>query len=125
MTKGIHMRMAMAGTALFMILAGCSQDGVPAENRSSEVDRGDTFQERLQGLDEGQRNAVFIRAIRDAGLECQHVESSVSASAYQGMPVWTATCSGGSIWTIVIGDNGIAQVLNAREAELVKPSEHE
>ena len=42
----------------------------------------------LEAMPEGQRDAVFIRAIRDARLDCQHVESSAAAPPYQGRPVW-------------------------------------
>lgn len=66
---------------------------------------------RVASLSEGQRNAVFIRAIRDAGLDCQHVERSVPAGSYREMPVWMATCQGGHEWTIVISPDGGAQIL--------------
>lgn len=79
--------------------------------------------QQIAAMPEAQRNAVFIRAIRDARMECQHVESSSRAGAYEGHPVWTARCTGGGNWTIVIGDNGVAQILNADEARLVQPSQ--
>ena len=66
---------------------------------------------RVAALSEGQRNAVFIRAIRDAGLQCQHVERSTPAGTAQTMPVWRATCQGGRDYLIGIGADGTAQIL--------------
>ena len=74
---------------------------------------------RLAALSSGQRNAVFIRAIRDAGLECQHVDWSEQTDSYRGMPVWIASCSRNQVWAIVVGQNGIAQILNPTEAMIV------
>jgi hypothetical protein len=69
-------------------------------------------------LSEGQRNGVFIRAIRDANLDCQHVDSSEAAGVQQGYPVWTAHCDSGATYTIVLTGNGSAQVIDAAEAAL-------
>lgn len=66
---------------------------------------------QVAGLSDAQRNAVFIRALRDAGLDCQHVERSVPAGTIQNMPAWRATCQGGGEWTIVIAADGTAQIL--------------
>lgn len=66
---------------------------------------------QVAGLSDAQRNAVFIRALRDAGLDCQHVERSAPAGAIQNMPAWRATCQGGGEWTIVIATDGTAQIL--------------
>jgi hypothetical protein len=75
---------------------------------------------------EGERNAVFIRAIRDAGFDCQHVDSS----SYQGMsagqggsagtPTWVATCDKASNWVILIGGNGAAQVIKGSDIEAAR-----
>jgi hypothetical protein len=66
---------------------------------------------QVAALSEGQRNAVFIRAIRDARLDCQHVESATPLGNVQNMPAWHARCEGGGDYTIVIGADGSAQVL--------------
>ena len=65
---------------------------------------------QVAALSEGQRNAVFIRAIRDAGFDCQHVERSVAAGTVQNLPAWRATCQGGGAWTIVVTPDGTAQI---------------
>ena len=110
-------RMVIVG-ALAALVAGCgssADEAAPAPEANATVN----YQAEVAAMPEGQRNAVFIRAIRDADLECQHVESSTSGGTYEGMPVWNVRCDGTGNWTIVIGDNGIAQVLNANEAQLI------
>jgi hypothetical protein len=97
--------------------AACSRNEGAARNDAA-VQSTISYGERVAVMPEGQRNALFIRAIRDAGLECQHVDASTAAPPYRGMPVWTAACSGGGTWTIVVGPNGIAQIVDADEARL-------
>jgi hypothetical protein len=101
---------------LVLALAACGQEeSTEDSNRMSVRPAGFA----VASMPEGQRNAVFIRAIRDAGQDCQQVESSKPGGAYQGMPVWQATCRGGRHWTIVIADDGTAQLLDADQARLV------
>ena len=115
----------MRGTimaAAAVALAGCG-DGAPDSANRVEVPGAEAIQNRLAAMPEGQRNAVFIRAIRDARQECQHVESSEPAGEHQGFPVWNATCEGGGTWTVVIMNDGTAAVLNAEEARLAGGNE--
>ena len=98
-----------------LVAAGCS--GEPA-NRQVPA-KGNEFQNQIQAMPEGQRNAVFIRAIRDSGQQCQHVESSAAGAEVSGHPTWTARCDGGASYTIVILQGGVAQVVNDAEARLV------
>lgn len=111
----------MTGTFMVLLLAGCG----PAAEREATVETGaqgnqaTNYQAELAALPEGQRNAVFIRAIRDARLDCQHVESSQPAGDHQGNPVWDVRCAGGGNWTLVVTPDGTAQILNADEARLV------
>ena len=106
--------------ALAILIAGCGGPDnrsaqAPAGNRAAGTDTA----ARIASLSTGQRNAVFIRAIRDAGLECQHVDWSELNGTYRGMPVWTASCSRNQVWAIVVGQNGVAQILNPTEALIV------
>lgn len=111
----------MRSLALFTLtLAICGCETQPSLNEASNHATAEASGQRIANLSEGQRNAVFIRAIRDAGLECQQVTSSTRAEPYRGMPVWTASCRGGGNWTLVIGANEIVQVLNANEARLIR-----
>ena len=106
-----------AGAALILAAGACSDGGTETANKV-EVPGPESVQNRLETMPEAQRNAVFIRAIRDADQQCQHVESSQRAGEHQGFPVWNATCAGGGTWTIVVMNDGTAAVLNDAEARL-------
>lgn len=112
---------AICGVAVLILLAGCGPTN-DADAPANAAGASANYQQQLEAMTEGQRNAVFIRAIRDAGLDCQHVSGSIPAGDYRGMPVWNVRCSGGGNWTIVVAANGIAQILNATEARLVDES---
>jgi hypothetical protein len=121
------MRKLMIGTcaALGVALAACDGGTPEAADETANlagnaaVESPAATQNQLEALSEGERNAVFIRAIQDAGQECQHVDSSARGGEHEGLPVWTARCQGGVEWTIVIGNDGVASVLNPAEAELL------
>ena len=114
------MRKLMIGScaALAIALAGCGGAPEAANEANDVVVEPEATENQLEALPEGQRNAVFIRAIQDAGQECQHVQSSERAGEHQGFPVWNATCDGGGTWTIVIMNDGTAAVLNAEATAL-------
>jgi hypothetical protein len=103
--------------ALALVTAACGGGGqnqaAPAANAANAVEPAGN---QVAALSEGQRNAVFIRAIRDAGLDCQHVDSAVSVDAGFNLPTWRATCQGGGEYMITIGPDGSAQVQSANSA---------
>jgi hypothetical protein len=102
--------------AFLLALAACQGSAPPA---NSQKQAANPFEERLRALTEGERNAVFIRAIRDARLECQHVESSAPGEPVRGVPTWRARCDGGANYTIAILPGGTAQIVDDAEARLV------
>lgn len=108
--------LAGAGAMLVLGLAACG-DG--DERAATETAGTENVQAQIDQLPEGQRNGVFIRAIRDAGEECQHVERSERSGENRGRPVWTAHCEGGGEYAIVIDEGGMAAVVNASEATIV------
>lgn len=72
------------------------------------------FQKQVAALTDAQRNAVFIRAIRDAGHDCQGVTGSVAKPPVGGDPLWHATCSDKATYGVVIGREGTATVVAAQ-----------
>jgi len=99
---------SFAAAAALALLAGCGGSEQPAANEAgAAVD----YQAKLQAMAEGGRNTTFIRAIRDAGFDCQHVASSSFEGETNGAPTWSAHCDDGSNWSIVIGEGGVAQVI--------------
>lgn len=109
MTNSAGLTAAILAIAL---LCACEEGQQPENNLVSAGPQAD-YQTRLQALPETARNAVFIRALRDAGFDCQHVEASAFEGAANGAPTWSARCDDGNRWTIAIGPNGVAQVANA------------
>lgn len=111
------MRMATtgAGVALLLMLGACGGNGT--ENVTDiEVPEGN-YVERLRTMEPELRDATFLRAIRDAGRDCQGVTASSYQGETSGAPTWTATCDDGVQWIIVLGADGIAQVVNAAELQ--------
>jgi hypothetical protein len=108
------------GLILTLALAGCGKGSEEPDSAQTIVaETADEYQQKILGLDEGQRNAVFIRAIRDAGVEgsCQGVETSAYVGKHDGAPMWTARCTDGSDWAILLGPAGTAQVMACAAAE--------
>jgi hypothetical protein len=98
---------------LILVAATACQQEQPREDvRSIEVREGN-YAARLDTMPPGERNAVFIRAIRDARLDCPGVTDSRKLAEIDGRPAWQARCSNGGEWVIVIGRDGIAQVASA------------
>ena len=100
-------------------LAACGRGG--QTSNATAANTAEPVGNQVAALSQGQRDAVFIRAIRDAGLDCQRVQGSIRVGNYRGLPVWQARCQGGGQWTIVVDNDGTAQILNASEASAVTP----
>ena len=99
-------------TVSALALANCSDGRGGEDSASTAAANGAAeMQAQLNQLSEAQRNGVFMRAIRDARLNCQHVERSESAGEHQGLPLWRAWCENNTSYTIVIAQSGTAQVL--------------
>lgn len=101
------------GLALIVMLSGCGGTG-PGENQSTAArGRSPADAQRIEQMTEAQRNAVFYRAIHDAGHECQQVVNSARSGENNGVPIWQARCRGGGSWFIAITANGYAQIAPA------------
>ena len=70
----------------------------------------------IDALAEGQRNAVFLRAIRDGGQDCQQVVGSAYNGEQLGRPAWAARCDDGRDWVVMLEANGRALVARREEA---------
>jgi hypothetical protein len=103
-----------------LLVAACGGQQAETANEAEPATTQAT-ENAVASLPEGERNAVFIRAIRDssdAGQVCQHVASSERVGEIRGDPVWRAHCDDGSSWTIVLSAPDTAQVINDAEARL-------
>ena len=103
----------LIGVALF-VGAACGQDAEPRKVKAITVPEGG-YKQRIDALPAGQRDALFLRAIRDAGQECQQVVGSAYNGVHFGMPSWAARCSNGADWLIMLGKGGNAHVAQREE----------
>lgn len=106
-------------------LAGCgggggnitANDAVQAEPLNAE-DAGANAADEINysaavlAQNDAQRGATFIRALQDAPLPCDHVDSSTRIADQDGVPTWRVTCKGGTNYMIGIPKNGIAKILS-------------
>ncbi len=87
---------------LALSAAACSGGQAPSANAANAVE---PVGNQVAALSEGQRDAGFIRAIRDAGLGASACRAR-SMGEYRGMPVWHARCqavASGSLWSLTTG----------------------
>ena len=101
--------LVMLGGSLMLAACGPSAEQQAAANEAAAANAVEAQQmaTQVEALSPGQRDGVFIRAIRDAGLRCQGVTSSERGEKPGS---WVATCQEGSRHIITFGANGMANV---------------
>ncbi len=94
-----------------LLLAACGpnaeQQAVANQAAVANAQEAQAMAAKVEALAPGQREGVFIRAIRDAGLPCQGV---TAAERGEKPGSWVATCREGSRHIITFGANGMANV---------------
>lgn len=106
-----------------LALAGCQQGGEATGNAAADTAAesnavlantadGNNVAAQVIAMNDAQRNVVFIRAIMDAGLKCDHVESSQRLPDQDGNPLWRANCSGGVAHMVTITPDGTAKIIS-------------
>jgi hypothetical protein len=110
-------RLVLIG-AIVIPLGACDREADPSAAKKIIVPEGD-YKKRVEALAPGHRDALFLRAIRDAGQECQQVVGSAYNGVHFGMPSWAARCGDGRDWLIMLGKGGTAHV--ARREEKPQP----
>lgn len=106
--------------ALLLALAGCGEAETPSREAPAAAPDGGQ-KARIEALAPGQRDAVFLRAIRDAGHDCQQVVGSAYNGEQFEMPSWAARCSDGRDWLIMLAQDGRALVAQRKEAPAKAP----
>jgi len=71
---------------------------------------------RVTALTPRLRQGVFLRAIRDAGEQCQEVTDESAIAPIDGKPAWAATCDKSTQWVISIDRTGTALVTKVSPA---------
>ncbi|UZK67478.1 hypothetical protein [Sphingomonas sp. M1-B02] len=64
------------------------------------------------GMTDRQRNVVFIRALLDADIPCQGVDSSTRLPDQDGKPLWRVNCQGGTAHMIGVTPDGTANIVS-------------
>ncbi|MBX3564077.1 MAG: hypothetical protein KF730_05805 [Sphingomonas sp.] len=126
------MRALMIAPALALLLAGCGGRAPEAERNVTTVNSdepanageveanavGNQLESEnalatVLGMNDRQRNVVFVRALMDAGIDCDGVASSDRLDDVDGKPMWRANCRppGGS-HMITITPDGTAQIVS-------------
>jgi hypothetical protein len=103
----------VATLALPLPLAGCGSSTEPAVANNTAM--ADDSVARVRALSPGQRDGVLLRAVRDAGRDCQQVIKSDAIPDVGDAPAWTATCDDGGVWVVAFNPGGVATVTNARD----------
>jgi hypothetical protein len=97
-----------------LLLLGACDEGPEPRVKSIAVQEGG-YKARIDSLAPEQRDAVFLRAVRDAGHDCQEVVGSAYNGVQFGMPSWAARCRDGRDWLIMLGKGGQAHVARREE----------
>lgn len=95
-------------------LAGCHQpQPTPAPNvqAAANASDGGDFAAQLAALPEASRNGVFMRAIGDAGYDCQKVDSAKPHAPVEGRAAWAITCVHDVRYVAVADPKGYLQIV--------------
>lgn len=79
------------------------------ENAADDSQQGN-YTAQVIALPETSRDAVFLRAIRDAGLLCQQVRGSERVEARGQPPVWRARCEDGTAHLLSVSAEEVVTV---------------
>lgn len=71
------------------------------------------FQKKVAALTDAERRIVFIRAIRDAGKDCQGVETAErQPDLPTGEQYFVATCTDGTKYGVLLGRTDTAKIIS-------------
>ena len=100
-----------------LFLSACSAEQPAATNTTAASADNVDYLARIRAMPAGQRNAVFLRAIRDAGRACQGVTELTEVTGNGGPATWSARCDDGNRWIVAISPTGVATVTNQAELQ--------
>lgn len=111
------MRIILVTLTLFALGACKAADkdagaGNNAANQTNAARDVRNYVAEVTALSEPERNAVFFRAIRDAGLSCRAVSGSEQIEATRGTVTWRAQCEQGMAHLVQVMPDGTAIVVS-------------
>ncbi|HEY0623466.1 hypothetical protein [Sphingomonas sp.] len=113
------LKMGMAMTAA-LLLSACGGAEKAANDTAANAATANTadatnYQEEVLKLVPAQRDGVFLRAVRDAGLNCQEVTETERIDPMNGNPSWRVYC-GKTPHLISITRDGTAKIVSRTDA---------
>ena len=103
------MMLLVPALALAACQAAPDRNSAEAANATGNVSN---YAARVIALPVSQRDIVFLRAIRDAGIDCQGVTKSERLADTGGTPTWRAECSDGTAHLVQVTPDGTALVVS-------------
>ena len=111
------MGVAMAGALLLSACGGGEQAANEAAANAAAANAADAtnYQEAVLALTPAARDGVFLRAVRDAGLDCQQVTQTERRDPINGNPTWRIYC-GKTPHIISLSRDGTAKIISRTDA---------
>lgn len=116
------MRKTYLGITAALALAACGGGGqqatndAAANNVAENATDATNYQAEVMALPPAQQNGVFLRAVRDAGFNCQEVTQAERFDPVQGNPAWRVTCDNRTPHLISITRDGTAKITSRTDA---------
>lgn len=95
-----------------LAVSSCGAEQTEQLTATDVAENASNYVAEVSALSTRERDAVFYRAIHDAGLPCQQVVSSEEVTATDGTPTWRAQCEDGAPHLILVKPDGSAQVIS-------------
>ncbi len=117
---------ALASALALLALGGCEQAPTPgntaADNGTAAATalvkpaEKDYYADRINALTDQQRDAVLLKAIKDAGGECPTLTGSAAHAPVEGHHAWIAHCGADKDlraldWVVVLGSGGMMSIV--------------
>ncbi|MEO9133120.1 MAG: hypothetical protein ABI240_18180 [Sphingomonas sp.] len=105
---------AIATILLPVLLCACGRAAPQNDTTPAPVAEGN-YLEQIEALPSGQRDMVFMRAIQDSNVPCQHVTGSSIHAKVRDRPTWVAHCVEGLDWILTLEPGGMIHVVNPEQ----------
>lgn len=98
-----------------LLLAACGGTGAhdTASTNTAVAATNGTDTAAIRALPAGQRDAVFLRAVRDSGASCQQVTQATEQKVAAGPSTWAVECDRQGRFVVSIDTGGVATVTPA------------
>lgn len=116
------MRKTYLAIAAALAVAACSGGQQATNNAAVANDTVENaadatnYQAEVMALPPRLQDGVFLRAVRDAGFNCQEVTETERFDPVQGNPAWRVTCDNRTPHLISITRDGTAKIVSRTDA---------